>query len=52
MSEDGKPATGGDLVQIGGNSLYIPVSRKLHKKALETGEIDDIFFREVKPNNA
>lgn len=39
VDEHHKPQVSGELVQIGGNSSYIAVSRKLHKEALKTGEL-------------
>ncbi|RIY34022.1 thymidine kinase [Psittacicella gerlachiana] len=39
LDENGKPQSSGEKVQIGGNNVYVAVSRKLHKQALESGEL-------------
>lgn len=40
LNEDGTVQQSGETVQIGGNNLYIAVSRKLHKEAIREGKFD------------
>ncbi|MFC6277063.1 thymidine kinase [Psittacicella hinzii] len=48
LDEKGMPQTSGAKVQIGGNNVYVAVSRKLHKQALKSGELENAAYREVK----
>ncbi|RIY31266.1 thymidine kinase [Psittacicella melopsittaci] len=47
LDENGKPQNSGEKVQIGGNNVYVAVSRKLHKQALKTGELGCAAYHTV-----
>lgn len=46
VDENGIPQSSGAKVQIGGNNVYVAVSRKLHKQALTSGTLGDAAYHD------
>ncbi|RIY33447.1 thymidine kinase [Psittacicella hinzii] len=46
LDENGVPQSKGEKVQIGGNNVYVAVSRKLHKEALANGTLENAQYHD------